>query len=236
MAIPPNLWARYYWPVFHLTLFLHSKAPKSEEVIVEPEQDESLDKGDDKVKTIQTRYGALYQFLQSFPHILPCDACKFHCLIMFYEHPWPNLDQTAGTLDLFRWGVDRHNEVNKRLGKRELSYEEALKVVGQQFGYDSLVAQNAATQRRTEDQAHLDRMREQLSANIDKLKNTEASLQKLQTEQDHKTVVIDADLLTQIVYPALAFSILVSVIVVIIRLILVLIRRHSASSPVVTTT
>lgn len=47
-------------------------------------------------------------------------SCQQHFEQVLIENPLPE----AG--DFFRWSVDVHNIVNKRLGKREVSYEEAL--------------------------------------------------------------------------------------------------------------
>ena len=60
--------------------------------------------------------------LQGILKVIPCDACKE----MYQKH----LDLLL-TLDfnkplvLFRWSVDLHNQVNKKLLKKEITYEYA---------------------------------------------------------------------------------------------------------------
>jgi hypothetical protein len=47
--------------------------------------------------------------------------CRTHWLAMVQRTP----PRTASHAALQRWTLDRHNEVNKRLGKPEMAYEEA---------------------------------------------------------------------------------------------------------------
>jgi hypothetical protein len=47
-------------------------------------------------------------------------SCRQHFEQVLVENPIPE----AG--DFFKWSVDVHNIVNKRLGKPEVSYEDAL--------------------------------------------------------------------------------------------------------------
>jgi hypothetical protein len=53
-------------------------------------------------------------------YIIPCLSCRQHFEQVLVENPVPE----AG--DFFAWSVDVHNIVNKRLGKPEFSYEDAL--------------------------------------------------------------------------------------------------------------
>jgi len=56
-------------------------------------------------------------FAETFPGILPCTECsqEFYKILSMY----PVTD------DPFRWSVDVHNAVNRKLGKRVVSYDEA---------------------------------------------------------------------------------------------------------------
>ena len=57
----------------------------------------------------------------------PCDRCRPHIADYLRTHPIP--DRSGGdTMYLFKWSVDFHNAVNKRLGKRELSLSEAFAI------------------------------------------------------------------------------------------------------------
>jgi len=65
-------------------------------------------------------YKALSEFVEGYIYIIPCLTCREHFEKVLVENPVPE----AG--DFFKWSVDVHNIVNKRLGKPEFSYEEAL--------------------------------------------------------------------------------------------------------------
>jgi hypothetical protein len=65
-------------------------------------------------------YKALSEFVEGYIYIIPCLTCREHFEQVLVENPVPE----AG--DFFKWSVDVHNIVNKRLGKPEFSYEDAL--------------------------------------------------------------------------------------------------------------
>jgi Erv1 / Alr family len=61
----------------------------------------------------------LQDFVNSLPGILPCPDCR--------EHLQENLKQLPfDSKDPFRWSVNLHNAVNKRLGKPSMSYKQAF--------------------------------------------------------------------------------------------------------------
>lgn len=63
---------------------------------------------------------ALVEFVEGYVYIIPCLSCRQHFEQVLVENPVPE------TGDFFQWSVDVHNIVNKRLGKPEVSYEDAL--------------------------------------------------------------------------------------------------------------
>ena len=65
-------------------------------------------------------YKALTEFVEGYMYVIPCLSCREHFEQVLVENPVPE----AG--DFFKWSVDVHNIVNKRLGKPEFSYEDAL--------------------------------------------------------------------------------------------------------------
>jgi len=65
-------------------------------------------------------YKALAEFVEGYIYIIPCLTCREHFEQVLVENPVPEDG------DFFKWSVDVHNIVNKRLGKPEFSYEEAL--------------------------------------------------------------------------------------------------------------
>lgn len=56
---------------------------------------------------------AMRAFLESLSSVLPCPACAAHWQQMLAKSPPPVHSRD----ELSRWCVDRHNEVNARLGK-----------------------------------------------------------------------------------------------------------------------
>jgi hypothetical protein len=65
--------------------------------------------------------GEFQQFMKSLSSLLPCEACRGHMESYLAMNPVPNEN-------VFVYSVQFHNHVNKRLGKREVSYEEALEM------------------------------------------------------------------------------------------------------------
>lgn len=62
----------------------------------------------------------LVDFVEGYKEIIPCLSCREHFEQVLVDNPVPEAD------DLFKWSVDVHNIVNKRLGKPEFSYEDAF--------------------------------------------------------------------------------------------------------------
>jgi hypothetical protein len=64
------------------------------------------------------------EFLESMVFIIPCPVCREHYQKHLNVMPiTPHLDRRQ---DLFKWTVQLHNEVNKSIGKPEVSELEAL--------------------------------------------------------------------------------------------------------------
>jgi len=59
-------------------------------------------------------------FLKNLSDFIPCQSCKNDYEKYIIQNP-PNLKSKT---NLIKWTVDLHNHVNKKLGKREYSYEE----------------------------------------------------------------------------------------------------------------
>jgi len=59
------------------------------------------------------------------PVLIPCGTCKEHAINYIEEHKHHLMEICKTKKDLFKFFVDFHNYVNKRLGKREFTYEEA---------------------------------------------------------------------------------------------------------------
>ena len=67
--------------------------------------------------------------LYAISDTLPCDACKEHFRRTIDKYP-PNVNSRK---ELFKWGVDIHNEVNKRLNKKILSYEKVKNIYERKY-------------------------------------------------------------------------------------------------------
>jgi hypothetical protein len=61
-------------------------------------------------------------WLANFADSLPCGECKQSWKVLMRQ---AGLPQGANDTEFFNWTVDRHNDVNRKLGKRVLSHEEA---------------------------------------------------------------------------------------------------------------
>jgi hypothetical protein len=58
-------------------------------------------------------------YVDLLPHLLPCAICSNDFYKIINKYP------VRG--DYFKWSVDVHNEVNRKLGKRQVGYDEARK-------------------------------------------------------------------------------------------------------------
>ena len=63
-------------------------------------------------------------FYINIGNVLPCHTCKKHYNTMIANNP----PDTKSRDTLFKWTVDIHNEVNKRLNKKTINYHEALNI------------------------------------------------------------------------------------------------------------
>lgn len=64
------------------------------------------------------------KFLASFMFTLHCDPCRPHFAQMILDHR---------VCDFFKWTVDRHNDVNRRLHKPEIEVVDALRLYPYEF-------------------------------------------------------------------------------------------------------
>ena len=65
-----------------------------------------------------------FRRIWNFVNNLPCPECRYHATRYVFQHP-PDL---SGTYALQSWVWEFHNAVNRRLGKKEISYSEYLAV------------------------------------------------------------------------------------------------------------
>ena len=101
----PPVWGPHMWAIIHLMAYVYPDQPSNE------------------------RKESMKEFLLHTCNNLPCPACGFHCSVYMKEHP-PSIESKE---NLKKWAYDFHNAVNKRTGKRELTYEEAEQVLIDKF-------------------------------------------------------------------------------------------------------
>ena len=98
MGYSPKLWGSQAWHFIHYVAVNYPEAPTES------------DKVDYKA------------FIDSLSNVMPCGSCGYHFKQYVDSNP-PNMDNRQS---LFNWSVDAHNMVNKHLGKKELTYDEAI--------------------------------------------------------------------------------------------------------------
>ena len=99
MGIEPNRLGPHVWAAIHLCCI---GAP---DVL-------------DSMQQVQYR-----SFFMSLPYVIPCTNCSDHFKKVLQTLPVDN--KLTGKDDLFRWSVDVHNNVNARLNKPIIAYEDA---------------------------------------------------------------------------------------------------------------
>jgi hypothetical protein len=63
-------------------------------------------------------------FIYSIGELIPCEECKKH-----FKSSIENFPPNTNSRELFfKWGVDIHNKVNERIGKKIINYAEAKKI------------------------------------------------------------------------------------------------------------
>lgn len=98
--IKPSAWGPHGWKFLH---YVSLGAP-------------------DKLNEAEANY--YRNFYESLQYILPCNSCAKNYAKNIKNHP---IDAHLRTRDdLVKWVIDIHNQVNRELGKREYSVEEAL--------------------------------------------------------------------------------------------------------------
>jgi hypothetical protein len=95
----PKVWGKYIWTSIHILALGYPDKPSNEDI---------------------QNYK---QFFLNFWKVIPCYKCSQNYLKHLEELPIDNF--MTDNLSLFKWTVGLHNIVNKELGKREFSYEEA---------------------------------------------------------------------------------------------------------------
>ena len=108
MAIGPNIWGPHGWKFLHFIAMAYPNEPTDE----------------DKQKYLT--------FFTLVGDLLPCQLCidnyKKHLLI------FPITDEVLSSkINLLKWSIDMHNEVNKDNNKKVYTYNEAIALISNNY-------------------------------------------------------------------------------------------------------
>ncbi len=123
-----NIWGPKAWHLLHSFSLHHNKnniLDKEKKAYFSKE--EKHDFRDTKAYFSKEEKHDYYLFYKTFVYLIPCKICQLHYKNMFeiYE---PLIEKDISTITLPIWVWKIHNRVNSRLGKKELTYEEGLKI------------------------------------------------------------------------------------------------------------
>jgi hypothetical protein len=76
-------------------------------------------------ESIKKKY---YDYFHSLKHVIPCSICASHFAENLEEFPLDD-NVLSSRENLVRWGINIHNIVNKKNGKKEYTYEEGIKEI-----------------------------------------------------------------------------------------------------------
>lgn len=101
--INPKKWGKHFWKTIHYITFSAPDLPSTE------------------------YKNNLLNLLVSLKFLLPCENCRHHYAENLRK--FPLTDEILSSKEkLIKWGVDLHNEVNLRTGKKIITIEEAKQI------------------------------------------------------------------------------------------------------------
>jgi hypothetical protein len=99
--INPSIWGESFWNTFHILTFAYPDNPTNE----------------DKQHIVN--------FFNAVKYILPCETCRYHFEQNLIKYPLSDhILSTRYTLVV--WLINLHNDVNVRLGKKQMSVEAVI--------------------------------------------------------------------------------------------------------------
>jgi len=99
---PANEWGPFVWGLIHTISLLDFEDPDAQRRALE--------------YTIEA--------LKGIPSVIPCHRCAAH--YQLYVLPELAVEKWIEPMSLFRFMVDYHNTVNRKLNKPQFTYEDAL--------------------------------------------------------------------------------------------------------------
>lgn len=103
----PNVFGPHFWFTLHSVSFFYPENPTDTDMKIHKD------------------------FYESFVHVLPCEECRKHYRILLTRYPIDGHLECREQLS--RWVVFLHNQVNKRLGKKEVHYDDVVKTYRNAF-------------------------------------------------------------------------------------------------------
>jgi len=97
----PKIWGKHMWASIHFIALGYPQSPSEKE------------KSDFK------------HFFENLHKILPCNACSKHLESTIKNELPLHANNLENNNELFKWTVQLHNIVNKRLNKENMSFKEA---------------------------------------------------------------------------------------------------------------
>jgi hypothetical protein len=94
------IWGKHLWFSMHFIALGYPQKPSTE-----------------NVRDYRNYFGNLHR-------TIPCTVCSFEYERILQEHPL-DLSHLKDNESLFRWTVDIHNMVNKKLNKQQMSQDDA---------------------------------------------------------------------------------------------------------------
>jgi hypothetical protein len=100
-----NIWGKHIWKSIHYIALGYPELPTDED-----------------------KYN-YYTFFISLKNVLPCEICRNHYTdILINKLPLTD-DILKNKNNLLKWTIDLHNIVNSKIGKKILSYEDAINIM-----------------------------------------------------------------------------------------------------------
>ena len=106
----PKVFGPHMWFTLHTISFFYPEIPHTNDML------------------------AYKEFYEKFARFIPCNACKQHYNQYIHDYPIDGYINSRETLS--RWVVNLHNNVNRRLGKQEVPYDEVVRIYRKTYSHD----------------------------------------------------------------------------------------------------
>ncbi len=83
---------------------------------------------DGDINNIISEHNRIRPYIEKLHEIIPCKTCSEHYLVLLQKYPLDNC--ITEHLGLFKWTVNIHNEINRKLNRQEWTFDQALRQWG----------------------------------------------------------------------------------------------------------